>query len=245
MKDGAIMSRVLARRSKLWIILLLLLCIWFVLFLISTKRVNKANNYEDFNNIEIGDGCYLSRNEFMVNGESFMSSGYAEYGSFYDKGFHLAGTIESETSGVPTQDFQARGISVGSKVYLNPDIPHKAYVDFGIGPLPYCTIEASRDYLFHDGILYVSFETIDRKANVDWEDYRATCGASLEALPETARYLGQTHFVGYNNFPEEELGSNWAEEARPVYQDQDNPALLYLDSGDPIPDFLIYVPYNK
>lgn len=161
---------------------------------------------------------------FMVNGKVYWVSSHP-CGNMPES-FQYAGDIQEAIYKTPTSDWQSYDNPVGSKVYLDPDIPYQAWID---SRYRYATSEAKRSYLMHNGDLYVYVGSIH---GYDGDCYSAIVDAwnpvvEHKKLPHDSVYLGKSVFDGYDVFPQQELGSNSFSDAHSIYQySKDNDVLF-------------------
>lgn len=172
---------------------------------------------------------YARPSFFMLNNEIFYASAYPP-DPFYKGDYELIGTITEafDDYHTPLSNFQSYTIAVGTEIYQKPALPYQAYLLSSKPPYRYRTKEAGRSYLFHENALFVSLESLSDDS-AQRKQYTEKFPANpLPALPESAAYIGQTNFVGYDVFPEKELGSNVAQTPSEVYADAENADVLYL-----------------
>lgn len=156
----------------------------------------------------------------------------------------VVGTIQSEIGDNDnfSADYQAYGISIGSKIYQNPDIPYQAYV-VGFAPYRYCTIEASRQYVFYNENLYVSLSSMDYD---DRNKYSSTYeSTSISELPEDAISIGETQFISYDTFPRDQLSTNVFPESCKLFYTAGDSSALYLRHPQDTSSYMILVPYPR
>ena len=194
---------------------------------------------------DIDDLPFAMRSHIMVNNQIYWSSAYPPDFIFYTGNFDIIGEVEEKVDDTPKKDFQAHGIEKGSPIYYDSQIPYLVYVKTVSAPYRYATVEASQEYIYHDNIVYVSLSSLcgwDYDSYV--RDYIPIYGDDIAVIgvPENTIYIGETNFIGYNMFVFAELETNEYNHSVPVYQDGNNPNILYAGDCNTTVDYLkIYV----
>lgn len=176
---------------------------------------------------------YAVRPHFIAKGIHYTISSHFTYQTPRE-GFEPVGQIQSTTDEHATEDFQANGCDIGTIIYLNPDIPYQAYA----GDRRYCTEEVSEHYVRWQSNLYIHLTSYHRfsKCNADYytkysDQYESEI--ANRDIPKNAKLLGYSVFEEYDTFPTGELGNNCYEgDPCPVYQDRDDPNVLYVVYGN-------------
>lgn len=196
---------------------------------------------------------YIQRPHLMLFGRLYWSSPNSD-GPVPTQDLICIGEVTESVEETPVRDFQGYFIDEGTKIYYDQRFPQILYLDSPSYMIRYATEEASRDYLYYGGTVYVSVASLR-----SWEyegyqnDYVPFYGEEISQMPEIpqgavcpegAVYLGETKFIGYNKFVYDEFECNqYCLKPSPIYQDRDDPRILYLTdySSSGVCD-MIYVP---
>ncbi len=217
--------------------------LFFLLILLVITYLLAKSFYLSLNNTDIPMPTPTLRSHIFVNDQLYWSSAYPTDNTFLEGNFSVIGIVQTEVFYTPTINFQAYGVKEGSKIYYDNQFPQLLYVETSTALYRYATIDASKDYLYHDGITYVSLASM---CSWDYECYNNNYihlygeHINTNTLPNNVKYIGQTKFVGYNMFVFNELESNSFQNSASVYQNPDNPNLLYVGNNK-----MIYVPLDK
>ena len=180
----------------------------------------------------------IQRPHLMLFGKLYWLSGDAD-GPVPTQELVYIGEVAEEVDETPVHDFQGYFIDEGTKIYYDKRFPQIVYLDSPSYMIRCATEEASKDYLYYNGTVYVSMTSV---CSWDYEsyqhDYVPLYGDSTYATqeipegavcPEGAVYLGDTKFIGYNKFVHDEFECNQYDlKPSPIYQDRDDPRILYL-----------------
>lgn len=202
------------RNMKPGKILLLLFAVFFSIVMLVECDATRRSSAERWDYVP----------HFMVNGVVYWSS--ARPDSQMPASFQYAGDIREDGTDMASADWTACGLPVGTKIYLDPQIPYQAWAD---GKYRYCTSEMKRDYVMHDGALYVYTASLENGHDESYAPYRQWTSVRNMSRYETA-YLGDTVFEGYDACPTQELGTNNFPDsnAQGVYAYADDPNVLFV-----------------
>ena len=166
---------------------------------------------------------------FMVNDILYWQSSFPS-GTMPDT-FEYVGDIQEMVGDTPSSNWCSYSLPVGSKIYLDSEKPHQAWID---GERRFCTVDAGRKYIHHNGSLFVHIGNIASLNDSYYQDYRNrwTPRIDLTKAAFDTVWLGETIFEGYNNFPLQELGSNCYINAAAVYLYSKDPNILLAALGD-------------
>lgn len=159
----------------------------------------------------------------------WLSSFFDTDGNFFRRYFTYIGEVEEDVEfiGIPEKNFQACGVPKGTRIFCNFEFPQIVYLQSkqSITPVRYATSDV-HDFLYHDGRVYVSLTSIHHQ---DYAHYDALYGhrITVEQLPEGSMYLGDTCFIGFDMFVQNEMESNHFWFTTAVYQDPEIPDILY------------------
>ena len=167
-----------------------------------------------------------SKEHFMVNGRLYWAS--ASPSGTMPETFQYAGNITETLWETPTSDWSAYSLSVGTKIYLDPQKPHQAWVD---GKYRYHVIDAGYDYVMHDGFLYVYLGSVNSSNDEYYREY-AKWNYIVNIKKYETIYLGTTIFEEYDSYPLQELGCNSFTNAQEVYSYSENPDILFVAHED-------------
>ena len=175
---------------------------------------------------------------FMVNDVLYWQSAFPS-GTMPDT-FTYAGDIREMVGDTPTSNWCSYTLPVGSKIYLDSEIPHQAWID---GERRFCTLEAGRKYICHNGSLFVHLGSVNSLEEEYYLDYRDRWNPRVDLTKGTfdTLYLGETTFEGYDSFPLQELGSNYYVDGAGVYLYSKDPNILLAAVGD-IGDVYVKMP---
>lgn len=180
-----------------------------------------------------GDRAALAawRPHLMLNDEIYWSSVHPSDNYFLPQNLVLIGEVTEAASDKASKNFQGYFLGVGDKIYYDSMWPQVVFVDSGgLMMRRYATVEASMDYIYHNQRVYVALDDLN---GWDLDNYRIAYEPIYgnvfwrDKLPENAVCLGDTSFVGYNRFVYNELESNAFAKPTAVYQDFDDPDMLY------------------
>ena len=165
----------------------------------------------------------------MVNDVLYWQSTFPS-GTMPDT-FTYAGDIQEMAGDTPTSNWCSYTLAAGSKIYLDSEIPHQAWVN---GERRFCTLEAGRKYIHHNGSLFVHLGSTASLNDPYYQDYRDRWNPRVDLTKGAfdPLYLGETTFEGYDSFPLQELGSNCYADAAAVYMDSNDPNILLAAVGD-------------
>lgn len=166
---------------------------------------------------------------FMVNGVVYWSS--ARPDSSMPASFQYAGDIREDGTDMASADWTACGLPVGTKIYLDPQIPYQAWVD---GKYRYCTSEMKRDYVMHENNLYVYTGSLQEDSGDAYDKPYRQWSSIRDLSRYKTTYLGDTVFEGYDACPTQELGTNNFPDANAqgVYAYADDPNVLFVGRED-------------
>lgn len=181
----------------------------------------------------------------MVNNRIYWASSYPNNTDYLKHNLVYIGSVEKNLNVTPTDNFQAYDIPVGTEIYYDSASPQIIYLCASTSKSMqrFATWEACMDYVFHNEKVYVSLASL---CSWDYEryteDFLPVYGENVQTnyLPKNALFLGNTVFVGYNEFVTHELDINSLPHSESVYQDFDNPCVLYVGEKN-----MIYVPYDN
>lgn len=178
------------------------------------------------------------RPHLMVNDQLYWLSAHPTDRSFSEGNFIYIGEVGTEVYDTPKRNFQAYKIAEGTKVYYDSQLPHVVYLKTSASAAPYryATVEASKDYLYHDETVYVSLSSCGWDYESYINNYIPIYGEQItvDKIPEDSIYIGDTRFVGYNMFVFDELETNAFQYPVSVYQDRNNSKLLYVGDSNMI-----------
>lgn len=166
---------------------------------------------------------------FMVNDILYWQSSFPS-GTMPDT-FEYVGDIQEMVGDTPSSNWCSYSLPVGSKIYLDSEIPHQAWID---GERRFCTVDAARRYIRHDGFLFVYLGSLTGLKDEYYQNYRSRWAYRVDltkAVYDTV-YLGESTFEGYNSFPLQELGSNYYINANDIYLCSDDPNILFAAADD-------------
>lgn len=207
-----------------------------IISVIVAGMILSQTNKVDSGKVDSGD----MRGHLMVNDRLYWSSAYPPDNAVLESNYTCIGEVTEEVCSTPTANFQAYNISKGAKIYYSPEYPQIVYVDSGKMPHRFATVEASKDYLYYNQVVYASLNSLCGWEYENYKKYYAPAYGDLmavEHIPADAIYIGNSTFAGYNMFVSEELQTNAYPKSGPVFQDHNNPNMLYVGENH-----MIYVP---
>ena len=160
---------------------------------------------------------------FMVNGRLYWASAHPS--GTMPESFQYAGGIVEEVEVTPVSDWTSYGHPAGTKVYLDPQKPHQAWIGGEYRNYRYRTEDAGRDYVRHNDLLYVYLGSVN--TDKDYNAYR-DWGYVVDIRKYETTYLGDTVFEEYDSYPVQELGSNSFTEPQSVYVYAEAPDVLFV-----------------
>lgn len=151
------------------------------------------------------------KDHFMVNGRLYWQS--ASPSGTMPETFQYAGDIIEAIEKTPISDWTSYSLPAGTKVYLDPQKPHQAWID---GKYRYCTSDVGKRYVMHNDELFVYLGSVSSSADEYYDAYR-NWDFIVDVTKYDTEYLGNTIFEEYDSYPTQELGCNSFPEAHGVY----------------------------
>lgn len=161
---------------------------------------------------------------FMVNGRLYWASTHPS--GTMPESFQYAGDIVEEVEETPVSDWTSYGHPAGTKVYLDPEKPHQAWIGGGNRSYRYHTEDAGRDYVRHDGDLYVYLGSVNAVADEYYDAYE-NWDYIVNIQNYATTYVGATVFEEYDSYPVQELGSNAFTQPHGVYVYEKDTDILF------------------
>ena len=162
------------------------------------------------------------KEHFMVNGCLYWQSAFPS--GTMPETFQYAGDIIETVEKTPISDWTSYSLPIGTKVYLDPQKPHQAWID---GKYRYHTIDAGNKYVMHNNDLYVYLGSVSTSADEYYDAYR-NWDFIVDITKYDTEYLGNTIFEEYDSYPTQELGCNSLPEAHGVYSYAEDQNIMFV-----------------
>ena len=135
---------------------------------------------------------------FMVNGCLYWASAHPS--GTMPESFQYAGDIVGMVEKTPVSDWTSYGHPAGTKVYLDTQKPHQAWIGNEYGNYRYHTEDAGRDYVRYGGELYVYLGSVNAVADEYYDAYE-NWDYIVNIQNYATTYLGDTVFEEYDSYP--------------------------------------------